>query len=76
MHTVNGKPFKPASVISKGKIYRFDLAPSSLAVVAKQYDFSTGWTFTSPGDQLEVTYTANEIRQRLNSGSIYEQIGG
>lgn len=75
MIIVNGKRFKKAQVIARGKTYRFDLQPYSLTVTAKEYDFMTGWTFSVNCEVYTVTYSPTEIRERLNAGTIYEQIG-
>ncbi len=71
---VNGEKFEQAQVISRGKTYRLCLFPKSETITAKSYYFMTGWTFTIGNTEEEVTYSGSELKDRLNSGTVWEKI--
>lgn len=73
--TVNDKRFVRTDVISKQNTYRFDLSPMAVAATAIAYDFSTGWEFRlEDGSNATVTYSASEIRAKLEAGTIWKQL--
>ena len=74
--TINGDKFVPATAIVKNKSYRFDKSTASISATATQYDISKGWTFTlDDGSGMEVLYSSDELRGRMESGSLWRKLG-